>query len=64
MKPTHQWTKGELLANPIRHIDITSFDARPVIASYREMAYSARTLARAADIYSQMLADKGYSRSS
>ena len=58
MKPTHQWTKGELLANPIRHIDITAFDARPVISSYREMAYSARTLARAADIYSQMLADK------
>ncbi len=59
MKPQHQWTKGELLANPIRHIDITSFDARPVVSAYREMAYSARTLARAADIYSQMLADKG-----
>jgi len=59
MKPTHQWTKGELLANPIRHIDITGFDARPVVESYREMAYSARTLARAADIYSQMLADRG-----
>ena len=58
MKPTHQWTKGELLASPIQHIDITSFDARPVIASYREMAYSARTLARASDIYSQMLGDK------
>jgi deoxyhypusine synthase len=58
MKPTHHWTKGELLANPIQHIDITSFDTRPVITGYREMAYSARTLARAADIYSQMLADK------
>ena len=45
MKPTHEWTKGELLANPIRHIDITAFDARPVITSYREMAYSARTMA-------------------
>ncbi|MDQ7014394.1 MAG: deoxyhypusine synthase [Planctomycetota bacterium] len=58
MKPTITWTKGELLANPIRHIDITSFDARPVVDSYREMANTARTLARAADIYSQMLADK------
>jgi deoxyhypusine synthase len=57
MKPTHQWTKGELLANPIRHVDITGFDARPVVESYRDMAYSARTLARAADIYSRMLAD-------
>ncbi|QKK09957.1 MAG: deoxyhypusine synthase [Planctomycetota bacterium] len=58
MKPTTQWTKGELLANPIKHIDITKFDARPVVTSYREMAYTARTLARASDIYSQMLADK------
>lgn len=58
MKPTHQWTKGELLANPIQHVDITAFDARPLVESYRRMAYSARTLARAADIYSQMLADR------
>lgn len=53
------WTKEQLLANPIQHIDITKFDARPVIDSYRQMAYSSRTLANAADIYSMMLADKG-----
>ncbi|MBN8645185.1 MAG: deoxyhypusine synthase [Planctomycetes bacterium] len=52
------WTKKDLLANPVKHIDITKFDARPVIDSYRQMAYSSRTLANAADIYSMMLKDK------
>lgn len=53
------WTKKELLSKPVQHVDITRFDARPVIDSYRTMAYSARTLAKAADIYTMMLADKG-----
>ncbi len=53
-----QWTKKELLNNPIKHIDITSFDARPVLDAYRKMAYTSRTLANAADIYSMMLKDK------
>jgi deoxyhypusine synthase len=53
-----KWTKKELLSRPVEHIDITKFDARPVIDSYREMAYSSRTLAQAADIYSMMLKDK------
>lgn len=53
-----KWTKEELLSRPVVHIDITKFDARPVIKSYREMAYSSRTLANAADIYSMMLKDK------
>ena len=52
------WTKKELLSRPVRHIDVTGFDARPIIDSYREMAFSARTLAQAADIYSMMLKDK------
>lgn len=53
-----KWTKADLLSRPIEHIDITSFDARPIIDSYRDMAYSSRTLAQAADIYSMMLKDK------
>lgn len=53
-----KWTKQELLSREIKHIDIAAFDARPVIKSYRDMAYSARTLANAADIYSMMLKDK------
>lgn len=51
------WTKKELLARSVKHIDITKFDARPVIDGYRQMAFSARTLAQAADIYSMMLKD-------
>lgn len=53
------WTKAELLSNPVEHVDITSFDARPIIEAYRRMAYSSRTLAKAADIYSMMLGDAG-----
>ncbi len=53
-----KWTKEDLLSRPVQHVDITKFDARPVIKSYREMAYSSRTLANAADIYSMMLKDK------
>ncbi len=56
--PKSTWTKKELLSRPIEHIDITKIDARPVINSYRDMAYTARTLANAADIYSMMLKDK------
>lgn len=54
-----KWTKKDLLSRPVKHVDITSFDARPVIESYRNMAFSSRTLAQAADIYSMMLKDTG-----
>jgi deoxyhypusine synthase len=57
MAKTQKWTKQELLSRPVIHIDPSKFDARPVIDSYRNMAYSSRTLAQAADIYSRMLAD-------
>ena len=58
-EPTKHWTREELLANPVLHVDVTKFDSRPVIDAYRHMAYSSRTLARAADIYSMMLGDTG-----
>ena len=51
-------TKRDLLSRPVEHVDIRAFDARPVIDQYRETAIQARNLARAADIYSQMLADR------
>jgi deoxyhypusine synthase len=56
--PKNTWTKDDLLSRKIEHIDITRFDARPLVKAYREMAYSSRTLAQAADIYSMMLKDK------
>ena len=57
MAKTQKWTKQELLSRPVIHIDPSKFDARSIIDSYRNMAYSSRTLAQAADIYSRMLAD-------
>ncbi len=50
--------KAELLATPIEHIDITSFDARPIVDAMGKMSFTSRDLSRAADIYNQMLADK------
>ncbi len=49
--------KSELLTQVVEHIDITSFDARPIVAAYGQMAFQARNLARATDIYQKMLAD-------
>jgi deoxyhypusine synthase len=52
------YKKSDLLKEQIEHIDITKFDARELVAAYSKMAYSARDLARASDIYDRMLADK------
>jgi deoxyhypusine synthase len=50
--------KSDLLKEVIEHVDITKFDARPLVDAYSKMAFSARDLARASDIYDRMLADK------
>ncbi|MES2001755.1 MAG: deoxyhypusine synthase [Pseudomonadota bacterium] len=50
--------KGELLSSPVEHIDITSFDARPIIDSMGKMSFTSRDLARATALYNQMLEDK------
>ena len=53
--------KAELLQNTVEHIDITSFDARPIIDSMRKMSFSSRDTARAADIFNMALEDKSCS---
>lgn len=50
-------TKETLLSRPVRHVDITSFDARPIIDAMEHMSFTSRDLARATRIYEQMLAD-------
>lgn len=50
--------KSDYLKDVVRHVDPTAFDARPVIAAYRDMAFQARNLASAADIVDRMLADR------
>jgi deoxyhypusine synthase len=49
--------KAELLSTEVEHIDIKSFDARPIVDAMRKMSFTSRDLGRAADIYNQMLAD-------
>jgi deoxyhypusine synthase len=49
--------KAELLANTVEHIDITAFDARPIIDSMRKMSFSSRDTARAADILNMAIDD-------
>ena len=53
--------KAQLLANTVEHVDITSYDARPVIDSMRKMSFSSRDTARAADIFSMMVEDEACS---
>jgi deoxyhypusine synthase len=50
--------KSDFLKNPVKHIDITSFDATPIIESMKGMSFTARDLAIAADIYDRMLSEK------
>ncbi len=53
--------KAELLSSPVEHIDITKFDARPVIDAWEKMSFTSRDAARAARILNQALADKSCS---
>ncbi|HEX8233949.1 MAG TPA: deoxyhypusine synthase [Caulobacteraceae bacterium] len=50
--------KAELLANTVEHVDIASYDARPIIDSMRKMSFSSRDTARAADILNMAIEDK------
>ena len=50
--------KAELLSSEVEHIDITQFDARPIIEAMGKMSFTSRDLARATGIYNQMLEDK------
>src|SRR6187401_555267 len=49
--------KAELLSTEIEHIDITKFDARPIVDAMGKMSFTSRDLARATGIYNQMLED-------
>jgi deoxyhypusine synthase len=50
--------KKALLKNPVQHVDITSFDATPIIDAMRTMSFTSRDTAVAADIFDRMLRDK------
>ncbi len=54
---TNDQRKAELLSTQVEHIDITSFDARPIVEAMGKMSFTSRDLSRATNIYNQMLAD-------
>jgi len=51
-------SKKDYLNRIVEHIDITRLNVIPVVEAMQHMAYSARDLHRAADIYDRMLRDK------
>jgi deoxyhypusine synthase len=53
------WNPGkeELLRTPIQHLDITQHNVAPLVEAMGAMAFSARDLARAAEIYDRMVRD-------
>ena len=51
-------TKAQLLSTTVEHVDMTAYDARPVIDAMRKMSFTSRDTARAADIFSMSIEDK------
>lgn len=51
--------KQDLLKDTIKHIDITSFDATPIIDAMRDMSFTSRDTAVATDIFSRMINEEG-----
>src|SRR4029450_4774759 len=49
--------KAELLANTVEHVAIDQYDARPIIDAMRQMSFTSRDTARAADIWSMSRED-------
>ncbi len=54
-------TKKDLLKREVKHIDITSFDARTIIDQMDHMSFTSRDLARATQIFNMMLKDNSCS---
>lgn len=50
--------KKDVLKEPIEHIEIAKHNVVPLVDAMGKMAFQARNLARAAQIYDRMLADK------
>ena len=50
--------KSDLLKDPVRHIDIKKINAVPLIDAMREMSFTSRDTAVAADILNRMIRDK------
>ncbi|QJX00682.1 1,9-bis(guanidino)-5-aza-nonane synthase [Frigoriglobus tundricola] len=51
-------TKSDYLHTPVEHIDVTQFNPVPLVEAMGRTAFTARDLARAADITHRMVADR------
>jgi len=50
--------KKDFLKDPVKHIDTKSFDSTQIIEAMKDMSFTARDTARAADIFNTMINDK------
>ncbi len=50
--------KKDILEREIKHIDIKKFNSIPMVEAFGEMAFQARNIARASQIYDKMLSEK------
>ncbi|WP_334127327.1 1,9-bis(guanidino)-5-aza-nonane synthase [Sneathiella sp.] len=50
--------KAALLSKTVEHIDIRTFDARPIIDAMGKMSFTSRDLARAAEIFNMAVEDE------
>src|SRR4030043_538980 len=50
--------KIDYLKEKIKHVDVTSFDSTSIINEMREMSFTSRETAQAADIFERMLRDR------
>ena len=50
--------KEDLLAQKIEHVDVRAHNPVSLVEAMSHMAFTARDLARAAEIYDRMLADR------
>lgn len=50
--------KKDFLADPVKHIDIKSFDSTQIIDAMRDMSFTSRDTAAAADVLNRMINDE------
>ena len=50
--------KNDFLKDPVKHIDIKSFDSIEIIEAMKDMSFTARDTARAAEIFDMMIKDQ------
>jgi len=50
--------KNDFLKDPVKHIDIKSFDSTEIIEAMKDMSFTARDSAKAAEIFNEMINDE------